>query len=213
MIILKKSRYLLCFSEVNKSDSLVTGCIKPRTLACSICDGRYSEQSHRLQNYPIHNHNIIYLIEGDIETYKQDNFGRGQKIDRRTIYSAITMIQLYKGFSVFRTNCIAESAVWLVCMTDKMHREKKSDLYHVSGLNGNTIIDASGNVEAMPTTQPDNYSSVIKRAKKSNITTDNISEIMLSQIPGVSVNVAQTIMTEYKTIKNLIEKMEVVSYK
>ena len=136
-----------------------------KDLAASIRDGRYQEQSFRLSNDPTPNHNIIYLIEGDIETYKQDNFGRGQKIDRRTIYSAITMIQLYKGFSVFRTNCIAESAVWLVCMTDKMHREKKSDLYHVSGLNGNTIIDASGNVEAMPTTQPDNYSSVIKRAK------------------------------------------------
>ena len=33
-------------------------------LACSIKDGRYVEQSHRLTNYPIHNHNIIYIILG-----------------------------------------------------------------------------------------------------------------------------------------------------
>ena len=60
----------------------------------------------------------------------------------------------------------------------------------------------------MPTTQPDNYSSVIKRAKKANITTENIGEIMLSQIPGVSANVAQNIMMEYKTLKSLINKLE-----
>ena len=35
-------------------------------LASSIKDGRYEEQSYRLSNYPIHNHNILYLIEGII---------------------------------------------------------------------------------------------------------------------------------------------------
>jgi crossover junction endonuclease MUS81 len=33
-------------------------------LISSIKDGRYSEQSFRLQEYPLHNHNIFYLIEG-----------------------------------------------------------------------------------------------------------------------------------------------------
>ncbi len=50
----------------------------------------------------------------------------------------------------------------------------------------------------------ENYSSVIKTAKKSNITKHNIGEIMLAQIPGVSINVAQTLMYKYKTINNLI---------
>ena len=40
-----------------------------RDLAASIKDGRYEEQSYRLNNHPIHNHNIIYLIEGDLKTY------------------------------------------------------------------------------------------------------------------------------------------------
>jgi crossover junction endonuclease MUS81 len=35
-------------------------------LASSIKDGRYEEQSYRLNGLNIHNHNIVYLIEGDV---------------------------------------------------------------------------------------------------------------------------------------------------
>ena len=38
-------------------------------LAASLKDGRYSEQSFRLNGMKIHNHNIVYLIEGDIHNY------------------------------------------------------------------------------------------------------------------------------------------------
>jgi 5'-3' exonuclease len=47
----------------------------------------------------------------------------------------------------------------------------------------------------------------MKKQKKNNITPENIGEIMLSTIPGVSNKSAISIMREYKTIKNLIEKM------
>lgn len=40
-------------------------------LAASIKDGRYNEQSFRLDKEAIHNHNIIYIIEGDIERYNE----------------------------------------------------------------------------------------------------------------------------------------------
>ena len=35
-------------------------------LIASIKDGRYEEQSYRLNGLELHNHNIIYLIEGNI---------------------------------------------------------------------------------------------------------------------------------------------------
>jgi ERCC4-type nuclease len=38
-------------------------------LAASIKDGRYSEQSYRLNSYSLHNHNIIYLIEGNLSMF------------------------------------------------------------------------------------------------------------------------------------------------
>ena len=52
------------------------------------------------------------------------------------------------------------------------------------------------------------YCEVMKKQKKDNITTENIGEIMLSCIPGVSSKSAITIMKEYKTVKNLINNLQ-----
>jgi ERCC4-type nuclease len=43
-----------------------------RDLAASIKDGRYTEQSFRLNNCNCHNHNIIYLIEGLLTSFKEE---------------------------------------------------------------------------------------------------------------------------------------------
>jgi len=162
-------------------------------LAASIGDGRYNEQSYRLMNDKTHNHHIIYLLEGDIEMYVP----KYTRIDKKALYSAMTMLQLYKGFSLFRTNTQVETSVWLLHMTDKIGREKaKSQFYY-------NKIDGSGNM--VPS---ENYSTVIKRAKKSNIDENNIGEIMLSQIPSVSNNVAQLIMSKYKNILTLIDNLK-----
>ena len=53
----------------------------------------------------------------------------------------------------------------------------------------------------------ENYCEVLKQPKKNNITRENIGEIMLSNIPGVSSKTAITIMKEYKNIKNLIKQL------
>ena len=45
-------------------------------LLSSIKDGRYEEQSYRLNGLNHHNHNIVYLIEGDVNKvnrFKADN--------------------------------------------------------------------------------------------------------------------------------------------
>jgi ERCC4-type nuclease len=52
------------------------------------------------------------------------------------------------------------------------------------------------------------YISVIKKVKKDNITPDNIGEIMLCQIPGISCVTALAIMDKFKTISNLITSIE-----
>ena len=49
---------------------------------------------------------------------------------------------------------------------------------------------------------------MIKKVKKENITTENIDEIMLCQIPGVSAVTALTIMEKYKSLCNLIKELE-----
>ena len=63
-------------------------------LLSSIKDGRYNEQSFRLNNFPIHNHNIYYLIEGSIEYIKNEQ-------NKKIVYSSIFTISHFKGFSIF----------------------------------------------------------------------------------------------------------------
>jgi len=51
------------------------------------------------------------------------------------------------------------------------------------------------------------YCNVIKKVKKENITPENIGEIMLCQIPGISSTSAIAVMKEFKTIQNLVAKI------
>jgi len=52
------------------------------------------------------------------------------------------------------------------------------------------------------------YIGVVKKVKKDNITSDNIDEIMLCQIPGISAASAIAIMQKFKTLTNLLKELE-----
>ncbi len=159
-------------------------------LAGSICDGRYKEQSYRLTHSCLHNHNIIYLIEGKLDEYNSTY----TNIEKRTLLSCLVSLNHYKGFSVNRTTSIQESSEWVVNLADKLGREQSSSYYNCceeSTLNDNI-----------------SYAQVYNKKKKSYITKDNVSSIMLSQIPGVSVLAAVQLMSKYGNLKNLIEDLE-----
>ena len=47
------------------------------------------------------------------------------------------------------------------------------------------------------------YINVVKTSKKENVTPNNIGEIMLSQIPGISANVAKCVINHFNCIVNL----------
>jgi 5'-3' exonuclease len=57
-----------------------------------------------------------------------------------------------------------------------------------------------------------NYCNVVKKVKKDNITKDNISEIMLCQVPGVSSQTAHAIFDKFKNINNLLKSIEMIAY-
>lgn len=175
-------------------------------LAASIRDGRYTEQGFRLQQCSMHNHNIIYLIEGDLRYYKPFK----SNIDKKALLSSMVSINYFKGFSLFRTITLTETAEWLLQLTTKLHKESSSPAYYEKTLN---TINTINTINTMPSTNlpteatNDSYSSAMKRVKKENINPVNIGEIMLAQIPGVSNASAIAIMNKYLTIKNLIEKL------
>ena len=87
-------------------------------LAASIKDGRYEEQSYRLNGLQHHNHNIIYLIEGDIDRFNTFK----DRIDKKTLYSAIFSINYFKGFSVMRSNSLDETATIICNMAYKIEQ-------------------------------------------------------------------------------------------
>ena len=93
-------------------------------LASSIKDGRYAEQSFRLNNYNFQNHNIVYLIEGDLR-YWEKSGGRYNKIPLKTFYVTMFSLQYYKGFSVMRTLNLTETAEYILRSAEKMSRDKK----------------------------------------------------------------------------------------
>ncbi len=156
-----------------------------RDLAASIVDGRYNEQSFRLNQLNLENHNIIYLIEGNISTFKTVS-----RIDKNALLSSMVTLNYFKGFSVFRTFSIQESCDFIIKCAIKILKEKKEGYYNKS-LETTTQVNQE-------------YSSVLKCAKKNQITKDNIGEIMLSQIPGISHQSSKAIMQNYKTIEELI---------
>ena len=85
-------------------------------LAASIKDGRYKEQSFRLEKTILHNHNIVYIIEGDLSKYDERRGG----ISKTAIQSAMVSLLYHKGFSVYRTMNTDETAVFIVNFADKI---------------------------------------------------------------------------------------------
>ena len=174
-------------------------------LMASLKDGRYNEQSYRLDKYSLQNHNIYYIIEGSLEHVSNS-------ITKQTIYSAIFTLSYFKGFSVINSFNMKQTGEYIFRFADKLMRETKRNSYYRNDENINEDNEnkknENENNENENNENEKKYSSVLKTSKKSNITKDNILEIMLMQIPGVSANVAQILSKNFKNMKNLINSLE-----
>ena len=161
-------------------------------LAASITDGRYAEQGLRLNSLPVHNHNIVYMVEGDLLRYvpKRVKAMKRAPLDRYALISSLATIQYSKGFSVARTMSIQESALWLLQTASKIEKSKLSSCY-------------DSQEEPSDGDNSPGYVSVVKRVKKDNVTPDNICAIMLCQIPGVSTALAQAVAERYRDMGSL----------
>ena len=205
----------------DKEEKLVIERKSVSDLLASIKDGRYEEQSYRLNGSNHHNHNIIYLIEGDVN--RVNRFKSDNRVEKLTLYSAMFSLNYYKGFSIFRSFSLEETATIICNMAYKLAKEVdgKKAFYENSLVKLNVENSEEGeeqlDTDKVETEQVENqevkisekdYVNVIKKVKKENITPDNIGEIMLCQIPGISSVTALTIMEKYKTIANLIKELE-----
>jgi ERCC4-type nuclease len=186
-------------------------------LASSIKDGRYAEQSFRLDGCEaIPNHNIVYLIEGDLSKFKESKYNR---VTKKTLLSSMFSILYYKGFSVVRIMNVLETCDLISSWADKLEREreKTSDTkkpYYSAANTTNTIItqetDTRDKEQEQSQLQQYDYCKTlkIKKEKNGNVTPDNIGVIMLCTIPGISSKTAIAIMNEFKTIGQLIKSFD-----
>lgn len=186
-------------------------------LEASIKDGRYSEQSYRLNECVIANHNIIYLIEGSLINYKNKNFVN-------SLYSSLLTLNYFKGFSIINSINTIETAEIIYRFVNKLLREKSKNGYYINVIKqseniqiqeNNSTKNTLNNIERTDENSENNennekkdYVYVLKTSKKSNITKDNINIIMLMQIPNINVVSATAIIEKYKTLKELVEALE-----
>ncbi len=149
-------------------------------LLSSFQDGRYKEQSYRLQHATGLNPNrIIYVIEGAVSSE-----------NRQLINSTITSLIHYKGFTVRQTASTEDTKNLILDIVSKIERN--------TGL-GKTFYATGGSETPQP-----NYSTTAKKVKRDNVTKENISEFMLSQIPAVSPAAAISITKVYPTMNRLM---------
>jgi ERCC4-type nuclease len=170
-------------------------------LLASIKDGRYEEQSHRLIHASkIPTHNIMYIIEGMFSQLRSPQ-------DKKMILSAMTSLSFFKGFSVIRTCSITETAEFIINMADKIERDLKKGkkpAFMFSQVSKEEDSEKEEKENPTTTITTKKYCEVVKKVKKENITKENMGEIILCQIPGISSTTAIAIM---KYVDNSLIKL------
>ena len=135
----------------------------------------------------------------------------------------MTSLNVFKGFSILRSSSVNETADILMTMADKIDRDfmrgripaylrVETGIFHVlptetpmplpREILANTEYETVANPplwmdennEIKKEDSIPNYSTFVKRVKKENITPENIGEIILCQIPGISSKTASVIM-------------------
>lgn len=174
-------------------------------LLASIKDGRYEEQSHRLLHASgLLPHNILYIIEGMTSQIRTTQ-------EKKMVYSAMTSLHFFKGFSVFRSNSVQETAEMIIWMSDKIHRsllDGKTLAYTNVPKEPTDIEQTSQPIAETPKPVPENYANVVKKVKKENLTPENIGIVLLSQIPSVSTVSATALMERFHSVYNLLVEIK-----
>lgn len=190
-------------------------------LLASIKDGRYVEQSYRLQHSDEFTADrVIYIIEGMFSQIKNPP-------EKKSIYSAMVSLEYFKGFHVERTYSVVETAEYLWNTVDKLQRDidKGKVLYSSFRKTVGKEVDNETGEDTKPgeeeikpgeeetkleqKPQHNNYCTVVKKVKKENITRENMGEIILCQIPGISSTTAIAIMENMNhSISHMLSVLE-----
>ena len=182
-------KYLDLGDIIFKKDNEEILVIERKTLCdlySSIQDGRYKEQKIRLMsNYS--REKIVYIIEGTISSQNSKFFKNSKSITD----GALLNMAFRDNITIIRTKDINDTCNILYLIGKKII--KNPEFFSVDSSSSNTSNTSSIS-----------YLDTVKVAKKDNMTASLCNIIQLSQIPGVSKFMAQTIIEKYGSISNLI---------
>jgi len=154
-------------------------------LVASIKDGRYGDQSLRLSATTLHRHNIVYIIEGTLAAAGQ------------MVYSALTSLLLYKGFSVLTTTNAKASARLIAGIFAKMQLNgaKSKPLCYVESQPGAPALGTTAD-------------NIVKLRKADNITIPLFARMVLCQVPNVSLKTAEAVLAHFGTLNALADAVK-----
>lgn len=151
-------------------------------LAASIKDGRYREQKQRLKStFPFHR--ITYIIEGSITDEKSIH-----GINSKAIVSSLLSSRYRDGFQVIHTADVKET-MWYIC--EIAERFSTPDKLVFDTENGSYAASVK-----------------VKSKKSDNLTKEVAYRMQLSQIPGLSMKIADDIANMYPSFRKLLEAID-----
>ena len=198
-------------------------------LLSSIKDGRYEEQSHRLKNasgFP--GHNVVYIIEGMFSTLRTFmekklvisamaslNYFKGFSVMRTSNINETAELLIYMADKIDRN--FMKGILPSYMLTPNIESivaphsiTSVANIMRETEPTGESLIDASTSTSTATSTsiegsaKPASYSEFVKCIKKENITQENIGEIMLCQIPGISTTYAAAILKTFNGFSNMM---------
>jgi len=204
-------------------------------LLASIKDGRYEEQSYRLlhsSGFPPHS--VFYLVEGMFAQLRAPiekkiimsaittmQFFKGFSIHRTSTVHESAEWLLHFAEKIERNFSKGVIPYYLTRPFRKYFtppsREQIEPIPNESTKTENMVaaIDDSASqppesttdVIAEPVQTSADYCHVVKKVKKENVTPENIGEIILCQIPGISSVTAIAIMKHFNHFTHFIEEL------
>ena len=173
----------------------------------SIKDGRNSEQSFRLTEYlhKLKDHNIenkiddnidndlynpiiVYLIEGSNSITMNNNNRYIQPRDMDALFSSLCNKIIRDRFYIYQTIDINQSVKFIKSFYNKF-----------------------SNLEKLYNEKNKSYANNIKVSKKEHLTPEIYYTLILTQIPSISHNIAESIIKKYPTLLSLIDTYRSIS--
>ena len=193
-------------------------------MICSIKDGRYKEQKIRLQA-EVSNSNsntlICYLIEGVINDLRLPN-------DKTLLYGGIVSSIFRDKIPLIRTTSLSETLDIIKRLHERLNKDisdfftckENSSITPIVTTPTETILESETEIDIDLQSNNNNnnngsdnnlYLQSIKKCKKENLTSKVWNQLSLTNIPGISTNIAIKINEKYSTIRKLIQAYDTCS--